>query len=256
MAKKLSIDNVSALWLARHTTNVRTQEQVAKETLDTMKLMIGENLSREAFMVKAFIEKATNWPQHEKDAGGAKKGDWKGLNKAIEAEVDEAFAWDACRKQLAKYKFDKDGDPITDKKGNPVLKPEQKGFKASTDQVKRAKAVNIPTAEVKACKSNLSLELLIEKQATAFKLQQVFDSLRPSMSKPTLEMFMTFFEQAGISMEVSDTKLKMTTTKIEKEIAETEGEAEKVETVADVKANMEMFEQFMKFQQMQKAANG
>ena len=110
-------------WIAQIALNANTALVVHNRTIATLDYLHSNDLSRDQLKADQFIKAAGKaWPTYAEKTGKHEKGEARGVTFATSeegGEVPEAFAWEACRKQLAKYAFDSDGKVL--KKGDVYL---------------------------------------------------------------------------------------------------------------------------------------
>lgn len=210
--------NVITTWKARHNHNVRTDAAVLEDTLATLEDMVRRDIHYGQLFMEFVNDAGKAWARHEKDAGKAKKGEPVGVKAAKDANVAQAWWWEACRQQLRKYEFKKDGKPLM-KGGKFILKNTKGSWTPSETLVKEAKALGVGKAQLqKDFKNTVDASLWCQKRRMEVAIQLEVDKSRKSgnFSEPIRLALKRIVEVAGLNVNIPEKLTTRTTQTIRK----------------------------------------
>lgn len=203
MAKK-SFDVIST-WKARHNANVRTAKAVADEVEATMRDMVARDITIKQLADEFIKDAGKAWGKNEEDKGQAKKGQPWGLNKARSENVPQAFWWDACRKQLSKWSFKRDGKPLM--RGGKFVEAPTTGYEPKGELLKELKALGLTLTQMKKNFSNVAeASLFAQKKRMEVALQVEVNQMRTQggFSEPVKAALKRMVEVAGLNVNIPD----------------------------------------------------
>jgi hypothetical protein len=208
MAKNIVV-NVLKIWKSRFEHDVRTIAAIEEDTLTTLDDMFKRDITYHQLFLSFVEDAGKNWPRSDKTSGHVVAGDPVGVKKAQSLRtkddkilVPQAYWWDACRKQLSKYEFKKDGKPLM--RGGKFVLKKTTGWTPSPDLMKRASAIGLQIDQVVAMKNSVNAELFIQRRKMEIAIQVEIDQNRKSgnFSEPIREMLVRILAVSGLDVNV------------------------------------------------------